>query len=125
VSGEASLAGIRVLVVEDRYLIAEEVAREVRALGGEVVGPARSVADAERLMRTERLDLALLDIDLDGEVVFPVADALRARKAPVVFLTGYDDWVLPARWQGCPRLAKPVSGEALRRAIVEQVKTAC
>lgn len=113
------LAGRKVLIVEDRYLIAAELADYVRDLGAEVVGPTPSVARATELISSQRVDIALLDINLDGETVFGVAELLLERAAPFVFLTGYDTDVLPPRWRDCPQLTKPVDPRALRQALVE------
>src|SRR5690242_9444995 len=110
----APLSGERVLIVEDKYLIASEMAREVEELGGRVVGPSRSVADAKAALAEEGVDLALLDVTLDAEDVFPLASELEAAGVPFVFTTGYDGEVLPARWRERPRIAKPVNWRLLR-----------
>lgn len=106
----------RVLIVEDQYLIADEMRRAVAALGGVVVGPSPSVAAARRRLDEERVDLALLDINLGGEDVFPLTDELVASGVPVIFATGYDDEMIPDRYQGCGRIQKPVSKGALEAA---------
>lgn len=112
------LEGRQVLIVEDRYLIASEMADAVRSMGGEVLGPARNLEAAEAIVRERLPDLALLDVNLDGEVVFPLAEELARRKAPFIFLTGYDDEVLPERWRERPRLLKPVNPRALRDELL-------
>src|SRR4051794_18564375 len=96
-----ALRGRRLLVVEDEYLIAASLARELEGRGAEVVGPAGSVRDALALVEAEgdRLDGAVLDINLRDERVYPVADALVARGVPFIFLTGYDARVIKAT---CP-----------------------
>jgi len=109
------LTGCRILIVEDRYLIATELAEEVARLGAEVIGPARDVAAALALVADQPPSLALLDVNLDGELVFPLAENLAARHARFIFLTGYDDDVLPAAWRDAPRLQKPIDPKALRR----------
>jgi DNA-binding response OmpR family regulator len=114
-----NLQGRRILIVEDRYLIADEIARQVAGLSAEVVGPVATVSEAEKLARSEILDAALLDVDLDGEAVFPVADALNARGVPMIFLTGYDGWVLPAQWRGRPHLRKPTNPRELRSELAK------
>lgn len=115
------LKGRRVLVVEDRYLIANELAQEVQSLGGEVVGPSPSVAHATNLIARENIDIALLDVNLDGEFVYPLAQALDGKGVPIVFLTGYDDAVLPAEWGARPRLLKPILRTALREELAKCV----
>ena len=84
------LKGRRVLVVEDQFLIADDMRRAVVRLGGEVMGPVGQVAAAAALARTSgRPDLALLDINLHGESVYDFADEMRAQEVPVILATGY------------------------------------
>jgi CheY-like chemotaxis protein len=112
------LAGRRILIVEDRYLIASDLAEEVRRMGADVAGPTATVAGARAIIDAEPVDLAVLDIGLDGELVYPVADVLAARGVPFVFLTGYDGHSLPAPWRAHPRLAKPIDSRRLRDELV-------
>ena len=98
-NASATLAGRRVLLVEDEYFIAMEMADTFEHAGAEVVGPAASVQQAlELLATTERLDGAVLDMNLGGEMALPVADALNARGIPFVFATGYDRSAIPDRF---------------------------
>jgi len=113
------LAGRRVLIVEDRYLIASEIAEDVRGLGAEVAGPCATVAQATELVAREEVDAALLDVNLDGELVFPLADLLAAKGVPIVFLTGYDSEILPPAWRSRPQVVKPITGRELRRTLTE------
>ena len=114
-----ALRGRRLLVVEDEYLIAASLARELEGRGAAVVGPAGSVRDALALVEAEgdRLDGAVLDINLRDERVYPVADALAARGVPFVFLTGYDARAIPDAYAGVPRCEKPVSPALLARTL--------
>ncbi|WP_159996933.1 hypothetical protein [Roseomonas sp. 18066] len=106
------LAGRSILVVEDQYVIAEELVQLLQRLGARVIGPfARVDIDLEAQPRP---DAALLDIHLRGRPVFALADRLRAAGVPILFLTGYDASVLPAAYQGWPWLPKPVD---LRRLV--------
>jgi CheY-like chemotaxis protein len=108
----------RVLLVEDEYMIAQDMAYELEALGTEVVGPVGSVADALRLVDAEQaIDRAFLDINLGGERVYPVADLLIARGTRIVFTTGYDDSAIPSRYADVPRCGKPVTRSMLRRML--------
>jgi CheY-like chemotaxis protein len=116
-------SGRRVLIVEDRYLIACELADAVSRLGFEVLGPAPSVAQACELLGGEAVDAALLDVNLDGELVFPVAALLAERDVPIIFLTGYDREVLPPPWRGRPSLAKPIEARALRTELEKALAT--
>ena len=99
----------RVLVVEDEYMIAQDLARELEDVGAEVLGPVPSVADALALLVAEAVppDAAILDVNLGGEMVFPVAEALRERGVPFVFVTGYDPWSLPQAYADVPCCEKP------------------
>jgi CheY-like chemotaxis protein len=84
-------AGRCILIVEDEYFLADDLADEFRRLGAHVIGPISDVSEAEELLRSgQDLDAALLDINLRNDMVFPVARALRERRIPFVFTTGYD-----------------------------------
>ena len=116
------LDGRRMLVVEDDYLIASTLVRALEDHGAEVVGPAASVQEALELMAAEaRLDAAVLDINLAGDRVYKVADALRARSVPFAFATGYDDWIIPDAYAGVPRMEKPVDTRDVVRVLAGQV----
>jgi CheY-like chemotaxis protein len=106
----------RVLLVEDEYMIAEDMAYELRALGAEIVGPVGSLERALRLAEEEAgIDTAFLDINLNGERAYPVADLLLARGTRVVFTTGYDEDAIPERYADVPRCGKPVTRVMLKR----------
>ena len=117
--GSDALRGRRLLVVEDDYMIAADLSRTLEGRGAEVVGPAGSVERALRLVEAEgdRLDGAVLDINLRDERVYPVADALAARGVPFIFLTGNDAWVVPDAYTGVPRCEKPVNTAQLARTL--------
>jgi DNA-binding response OmpR family regulator len=107
---EGLLAGRRILVVEDEYFIADDLREALATAGAEVLGPMPSVAAAAAFIETnEPIDLAILDINLQGEAVFPVADLLQARGVPFAFATGFDQWAIPDRFGGVPHLEKPQS----------------
>ena len=83
-----------------------------------MVGPAATLQEAMDLMnRTERLDGAVLDINLLGEMAYTLADALRARGVPVVFATGYDRGAIPKRYADIPLCEKPVDPQQVARAM--------
>jgi len=105
------------LIVEDEYLIAADLANSLEDLGIEVVGPAASVEEGLELVKTagDRLDGALLDVNVRNEPVYPVADALAARGLPFLFTTGYDAMAIPAPYATAPRFEKPVDKERLIR----------
>lgn len=125
-ASEQGLSGRRVLVVEDEYFIADDIARALDRLGAEVVGPVPDRDEALALLHSgERIDLAVLDINLHGEAVHPVADALQDRGVPFVFATGYDQSVaVPARHHGAPRWEKPFDPTVLVRALPRLVRSA-
>jgi CheY-like chemotaxis protein len=108
----------RVLVVEDEYLVAMDMSAYLEAAGAHVVGPASNVSAAlEALEEHAELDGAILDVNLRGEMAYPVADALTARGIPFVFTTGYDIRAVPARFAGVKRCEKPATPEAISRAL--------
>lgn len=110
----------RVLVVEDEMLVALHVADMLSAAGCEVIGPALRVSDGVALVEGgEAPAFALLDINLGGEMSWPVARALVLRGIPFVFITGYvgEHAELPADLAGTCLLSKPLAEDDLRRAI--------
>jgi len=112
------LAGWKVLIVEDQFLIATDMRRVVTALGGEPVGPCRSVEQARELMASRTPDFALLDINLDGRPVFELAEELTRKGVPFAFASGYDDFAIPEAHRGAPRLDKPLSRIDLEQAVL-------
>lgn len=113
-----NLSGRSILVVEDDYVIAADLAWSLRTIGAELRGPVPSVADALRLLAAgDQPDLAILDVNLGNEDVFAVADALQRLSVPFVFVTGYDPWIIPPRFATAPRLDKPVNMVALERTL--------
>ena len=115
---DVSLAGLRVLVVEDEFLIADDLQQELEAAGAEVVGPAATVEAALRLAaEAGRLDGAILDVNLCGARVYPVADLLRERNVPFVLATGYDPRAIPDRYRDAPRSEKPIDLAKVVRAL--------
>ena len=114
-----SLRGRCLLVVEDEYLIAVDLTASLESLGVQVIGPAASVEEALSLVdnNSDRIDGAVLDINLRNERVYPVADALSARGVPFVFTTGYDAVALPNSYDRAPRCEKPVDPAQLVRCL--------
>lgn len=103
------LAGRKVLVVEDEYLIADDLATMLREAGAEVLGPAASLPQAVRVAQhSDRLDAAVLDINLRGVNVFPLVTELRRGGVPVLFLTGYGDNGIPDEFADIMRCEKPM-----------------
>jgi CheY-like chemotaxis protein len=106
-------SGRRVLVVEDEILLAWLLEDMLGDLGCAVVGPAASVKQALAMIDTEAIDVAVLDVNLNGQLSYPIADALAARNVPFVFATGYDKVDLPEGYQAYPVLQKPFHGSEL------------
>ena len=111
------LARKRILVVEDDYLVAMDIARALERAGAEVVGPAPAVEAALDALEQTMPDGAILDINLGGEMAFPVADALMARGVPFIFATGYDAQVIPVRFTHVKRCEKPMASEQICAAL--------
>ena len=107
----------RILVVEDEAMIAMLVEEMVLDFGSEVVGPAAKMEEALRLASDASLDAAILDVNVGGAVVYPVADLLRARGVPIIFATGYGAGELPSRFRKDAALSKPFSYEELAEAL--------
>ena len=114
----SALQGRRILVVEDEYMMADDLQYDLEKMGAEVIGPVPSVADALRLLATEEaIDGAILDVNLRGEKAYPVADVLRERSIPFVLATGYEQWALPEAYKDVPRCEKPVDLRHLARTL--------
>lgn len=117
VSVGQQLSGQRILIVEDEYFVADDLAQQLEAAGAEVMGPAPTLERAVELLEAEEPDAAVLDINLRGERVYPLADDLKRRGVPFVFATGYDARVIPDAYASVPRCEKPVSREAVVSAL--------
>jgi DNA-binding response OmpR family regulator len=99
-----------VLVVEDHFLIADDIAALLRESGAEVIGPANSLPMAMRLAGdAPRIDAALLNINLQEVAVFPLADELLSRGVPILFVTGYGEEVIPDEYSHIKRCDKPIA----------------
>lgn len=100
--------GRRILVLEDEYFIADDLQSALVHRGMEVLGPVPTCREALDIIgREHRIDGAVLDINLAGELCFPVADALTERGVPFVFVTGYEEEIVPGRFRHVPRWEKP------------------
>lgn len=112
------LAGRRILIVEDEPLVAMLIEEMLLDLGCEVIGPASNVADGLALIGDRNPDGALLDVNLDGEEVYPVADALLAAGTPFTFVTGYGRHGLACAYRDMPTMQKPLRFATFARDIV-------
>ena len=106
-----------ILIVEDRGIVAGKIRRELERAGFVIAGVTGSRAAAIRYAETLPLHGAVLDIDLHGEPSYPVAQALRERAVPFVFLSGYSRTALPRVWRGVHLVEKPFEREALLRTL--------
>jgi CheY-like chemotaxis protein len=115
----ASLEGRRILVVEDEYLLAEDLSNFLEDAGAEVLGPVPSVEDALSLIETGgHIDAAILDVNLRGKMVFPVAKRLREHGIGFAFVTGYDSWALPEPYTSVPRMEKPLQTRGVTAVLM-------
>lgn len=105
------------MVVEDEFLVAAGLEFVLQAAGYTVLDPIPNVEDALAVAGSHPVSLALLDVNLAGHRVYPVADALSAQHVPFIFLSGCDGGDLPARFDGVPLLVKPVSPDKLLQVI--------
>ena len=115
----APLSGRRVLIVEDESLVAMLLETILEDMGCVPVGPAATVDEGLALVADPApIDAALLDVNVAGRQVFPIAEALKARGVPFVFSTGYGEGGLPDEWRGQPTLQKPFTEAAVRDALM-------
>ncbi len=116
-----SLEGITVLVVEDDFLVSLLFDDMLKQAGCTVLGPVPRLADALRAAGNTDCDVALLDINLAGEYVYPVASVLSGRNVPFIFVTGYANSI-PQEFAGTPRLGKPFTAAQLQRMLLHAVE---
>jgi CheY-like chemotaxis protein len=111
------MAATRILVVEDEFLIALDIAGVLEEAGLIVIGPAGTVGDALQAIACEDVQGALLDAHLAGEPVGRIADALQAKGIPFAFVSGYGREQLPPAHRGVPLVKKPFTGKDLLAAV--------
>ena len=109
----------RILVVEDEFLIRMLLEDMLTDLGYELVGVAGRVDEAAEMAQTKEFDLAILDVNLDGHDVYPVADLISKRGLPFMFVTGYGGRGLPDNYRGRPTLEKPFQMDELQRMLAQ------
>ena len=113
----ASLAGRRIMVVEDSYFLAMEVKSALEGWGAEVIGPFGTVQKALQSLQERLPDFAVLDLKLDEDASFDLARVLRTGGVPFLFFTGYDPDVLPPEFADVRLLEKPASSARLLQAV--------
>ncbi len=121
--GGAVLAGLRVLLVEDEMMVSlliEDILAEQRCV---IVGPYDRLTEALVAARTRVIDLAVLDVNIAGDKVYPIADVLAAREIPFLLLSGYGESAIPSEhpdWRVC---GKPFREDVLIGMLVERVRS--
>ncbi|MBC9178412.1 response regulator [Pseudoroseomonas ludipueritiae] len=119
---DVDLSGRMILVLEDEYIIASEFSEALRRAGAVVIGPFPRVKEGLAAVRTGTpIDCAVLDVNLGGERVWPLVDALPLGM-PVILTTGYEAGEIPATYAHLPRMEKPVPAGDLIRAVAEQAR---
>ncbi|MDQ6868069.1 MAG: response regulator [Pseudomonadota bacterium] len=112
-------SGLRVLVVEDENLVALLLEDMLAELGHTVVGPVARLDKALETAQREMFDVAILDVHINGEEAYPIAEALAARGIPFVFSTGYGKKSLRAPYSDRPALQKPFQRHELQKLFAE------
>jgi len=115
---DRTLAECRVLIVEDEYMLADDLRMQLENVGAVILGPVGTLEDAIALIKDEKvIDGAILDVNLRGETVSLAADLLLERHVPFVFTTGYDSSTIPPRFSQIVRCEKPVNIRLVTQAL--------
>ena len=109
---------MRILIVEDEYYLAADLAEALTSRGAEIVGPVGTLEEAEKALDTEKIDRAVLDVNLRGRMSYPIADRLDAAGIPYVIATGYSAGSLPEGLRGKPRIEKPFRPEQVAELVL-------
>jgi CheY-like chemotaxis protein len=117
--GAAQTSGRSVFLVEDEVMIRMMVADMLEELGYSIAAEAGDINEAIKLAQSVEFDLAILDVNVNGKVISPVADLIAARNRPFIFATGYGSSGLPPEYRDRPAVQKPFQIETLAR-IIEQ-----
>lgn len=120
-TGGKSLEGVRVLIVEDEYFIADDLARALKSAGGVPVGPVAIVEQAEKLLAHEQVDAAILDLNLRGNMASGFVERLAATGLPCLIFSGYGDDALSQSLDHITRLEKPVSPASVMSALATEL----
>ena len=117
-ASSSELTGLRVLVVEDEAAISLLLEDMLLDFGCEVIGPAARLAAALDTLAREKIDLAILDVNVAGEPIYPVAEALAERSIPFVFSTGYGSAGIRDAYRDRPVLQKPFAQNDLKQKLL-------
>jgi CheY-like chemotaxis protein len=115
--------GGSVFLVEDEVMIRMMVADMLAELGYSIAAEAGEISEAIKLAQSADFDLAILDVNVNGKVISPVADLIKARNRPFIFATGYGSSGLPEEYRDRPSLQKPFQIETLARVIENTLKS--
>jgi CheY-like chemotaxis protein len=110
-------SNLQVLVVEDESMVAMMIEDMLTDLGHQVVATSGNLSNASKLVLNANADLAILDVNLNGEETYPIAASLASRKIPFIFATGYGSSGIKSEWSGVPVLQKPFQARELAEAI--------
>ncbi|UGV26845.1 response regulator [Rhodopseudomonas boonkerdii] len=119
---ESNQPGGAVFLVEDEVMIRMMVADMLEELGYRIAAEAGEINEAIRLAGSAEFDVAILDVNVNGKVISPVAEALAARNKPFIFVTGYGAQGLPEEFRDRPALQKPFQMETLAQMLVTTLK---
>lgn len=117
-ASEDDLSGLRILVVEDEAAISLLLEDMLLDFGCEVIGPAARLSAALDAVEQEKVDLAILDVNVAGEPIYPVAEALAQRSIPFVFSTGYGSAGIRDAFRDRPVLQKPFAQHDLKQKLL-------
>ena len=106
-TNERPLKGLRALIVEDEYFIADDLKRLLTRHGADLVKLSGSVSDALDQIQKDGFDFALIDINIRGEMAFTIADHLLEEGVPFAFVSGYERSAIPTRFNVVPNWGKP------------------
>jgi len=115
---QPSLKDCRVLIIEDEYWLADDIANALRALGAYVIGPVSEFADAMSVEH-DCFDVAVVDINLRGQSTYPIADELMRIGKPFIFTTGYSAEIIPDRFRHVRQWVKPYQLEEVMADVAE------
>ncbi|SRR5579871_3795801 len=116
--GKSALSGRRVLIVEDEYFLADDLRQILAEFGVEVLGPVATLDEGLHIIESDdQIDSAVLDVQLRGNDVFAISAALKSRKIPFVFTTGFGEATIPREYVDIPRFEKPFEPRALIVAL--------
>jgi len=120
-----ALKGLTILIAEDEYMIATDLTQNLVQAGARVLGPVSSLDGVMDLVEdADHIDAAILDVNLQGEKVFPAAEMLEKQGVPFLFATGYDQSAIPPRFKDVKRCEKPIGSKHLSRLLMTMINKA-